>query len=76
MRARQGIVIDRSTLASWVGYAAAELKPLWRLLRDQLLGSQAVRRRDDGAGARSGLRPDQDRLLLGDHPRRPAVGRR
>lgn len=39
MLVRQGIVIDRSTLASWVGYAAAELKPLWRLLRDQLLGS-------------------------------------
>jgi transposase len=39
MLARQGIVIDRSTLASWVGYAAAELKPLWRLLRDQLLAS-------------------------------------
>jgi transposase len=39
MLARQGIVIDRSTLASWVGTAAAELKPLWRLLRDDLLGS-------------------------------------
>jgi transposase len=39
MLARQGISIDRSTLASWVGYAAAELKPLWRLLRDQLLAS-------------------------------------
>jgi transposase len=39
MLARQGIAIDRSTLASWVGYAAAELKPLWRLLRDQLLAS-------------------------------------
>ena len=39
MLARQGIVIDRSTLASWVGYAAAELKPLWRLLRNELLGS-------------------------------------
>jgi transposase len=39
MLARQGIVIDRSTLASWVGCAAAELKPLWRLLRDELLGS-------------------------------------
>src|SRR5512147_2083734 len=39
MLVRQGIVIYRSTLASWVGYAAAELKPLWRLLRDQLLGS-------------------------------------
>src|SRR5512147_1717746 len=39
MLARQGISIDRSTLASWVGYAAAELKPLWRLLRDQLLAA-------------------------------------
>jgi transposase len=37
--ARQGIALDRSTLASWVGTAAAELKPLWRLLRDDLLGS-------------------------------------
>src|SRR5512144_3330583 len=26
--ARQGIALDRSTLAFWVGYAAAEIKPL------------------------------------------------
>ena len=37
--ARQGIVIDRSTLASWVGFAAAELKPVWRCIRDNLLSS-------------------------------------
>ena len=37
--ARQGIVIDRSTLAFWIGYAAAELKPLWRLIREKLLRS-------------------------------------
>jgi transposase len=37
--ARHGIEIDRATLAFWVGYAAAELKPLWRLLREELLGS-------------------------------------
>src|SRR5271165_773331 len=37
--ARQGITIDRSTLAFWVGYAAAEIKPLWRLLHDELLSS-------------------------------------
>jgi transposase len=35
----QGLEIDRSTLAFWVGYAAAELMPLWRLLREILLGS-------------------------------------
>jgi len=37
--ARQGIAIDRATLAFWVGYAAAEIRPVWRLLRDELLSS-------------------------------------
>src|SRR3954453_22162787 len=34
--ARQGIAIDRATLAFWVGYAAAEIKPLWQLMRAEL----------------------------------------
>src|ERR1051325_9425098 len=37
--ARQGIAIDRATLSFWVGYAAAEIKPLWRLMREELLRS-------------------------------------
>jgi transposase len=37
--ARQGIELDRATLAFWVGYAAAEVKPLWRLMREELLRS-------------------------------------
>lgn len=37
--ARQGIEIKRSTLAHWTGYAAAELKPLWSLMRHELLTS-------------------------------------
>jgi transposase len=37
--ARQDIVIDRSVLAGWVGHAAAEIKPLWRLMRQELLRS-------------------------------------
>ncbi|MBV9417304.1 MAG: IS66 family transposase [Solirubrobacterales bacterium] len=37
--ARQGITIDRSVLAFWTGYAAAELKPVWRLMREELLRS-------------------------------------
>src|SRR3954447_16799319 len=37
--ARQGIALDRSTLAFWVGYAAAEIAPLWRLMRQELLRS-------------------------------------
>jgi transposase len=36
---RQGIAIDRATLAFWVGYASAELKPLWQRIREALLGS-------------------------------------
>ena len=40
--ARQGIIIDRSTLAFWVGYAAAELKPLWSLMREELLRSSRL----------------------------------
>ena len=34
-----GIEIERSVLAFWVGYAGAELMPLWRRLREILLGS-------------------------------------
>jgi hypothetical protein len=37
--ARQGITIDRATLAFWAGYSAAEIKPVWRLMRDGLLSS-------------------------------------
>lgn len=40
--ARQGVTIERKTLALWVGYAAAELKPLWQLLRADLLGSTKI----------------------------------
>jgi putative tryptophan/tyrosine transport system substrate-binding protein len=36
-RSWRGITIDRATLAFWVGYAAAEIKPVWRLLRDEVL---------------------------------------
>jgi transposase len=39
---RQGIKIDRSTLAFWVGYAAAELKPIWALMRQELLTSSRL----------------------------------
>jgi hypothetical protein len=39
MLAMQGIEIDRSTLAFWVGYAAAELMPLYERLKENLLSS-------------------------------------
>lgn len=37
--ARQGVVLDRSTLASWVGTAAAEIAPVVARLKEVLLGS-------------------------------------
>jgi transposase len=38
----QGIAIERATLAFWVGYAAAELKPLYLRLRALILGSVKI----------------------------------
>jgi transposase len=38
----QGIDIKRSVLAFWVGYAAAELEPLWLRLREIILSSGKI----------------------------------
>jgi transposase len=38
----QGIAIERATLAFWVGYAAAELKPLYLRLRELILTSGKI----------------------------------
>lgn len=37
--ARQGVMLDRSTLSFWMGYAAAELAPVVARLREMMLGS-------------------------------------
>jgi transposase len=42
MLAAQGLDIKRSVLAFWVGYAAAELKPVYRRLRELILTSAKV----------------------------------
>jgi transposase len=42
MLAAQGLDIKRSILAFWVGYAAAELKPLWLRLRELILTSAKI----------------------------------
>ena len=39
MMSRQGVLLDRSTLAFWMGYAAAELAPVVARLREIMLGS-------------------------------------
>ena len=69
MLAAQGLDIKRSVLAFWVGYAAAELAPLYLRLRELILDFRQDRgRRDGGAGARSRPRPHQEGILLGDRP--------
>ena len=40
--ARQGVELERSTLASWVGFAAAEVAPVVTRLREIVLGSARV----------------------------------
>ena len=40
--ARQGVLLDRATLAFWVGYAAAEIAPVVARLREMVLGSARI----------------------------------
>jgi hypothetical protein len=40
--ARQGVPLDRSTLAAWVGYAAAEIEPVVHRLKEIVLASARI----------------------------------
>src|SRR5580698_7062551 len=40
--ARQGVLIDRATLAFWVGYGAAEIAPVVRRLKEIVLSSARI----------------------------------
>jgi hypothetical protein len=60
----QGIDIDRSTLAFWVGYAAAELAPLYERLKQHLLASSRLAVDETLVPVRSRSRTHKDRLLL------------
>jgi transposase len=42
MLARQGVIIERSTLSFWMGYAAAEVAPVVARLREMLLASTRI----------------------------------
>jgi transposase len=42
MMAREGVIIDRSTLSFWIGYAAAEVAPVVDRLREMLLASSRI----------------------------------
>jgi len=40
--ARQGVILERSTLAFWMGYAAAEVAPVVARLREMMLASTRI----------------------------------
>ena len=40
--ARQGVILDRSTLSFWMGYAAAEVAPVVTRLREMMLASTRI----------------------------------
>jgi transposase len=42
MMSRQGVIIERSTLSFWMGYAAAEVAPVVARLREMLLQSTRI----------------------------------
>ena len=72
----QGIDIKRAILAFWVGYAAAELKPLYLRLRELILASAKIAVDETVAPV---LDPGRGRTKKGyfwaDRPRRSALGR-
>jgi len=76
MLAAQGLDITRSVLAFWVGYAAAELEPLYLRLRELILGSGKIAVDETKAPVLDpGRGSGQERLLLGGRPGRPALER-
>ena len=71
--AREGVELERSTLAEWVAGCFRLLDPLVEALGALCDGGrQAARRRHPGAGARSGPRQDQDRAAVDLRARRSA----
>ncbi len=69
---RQGVLVDRATLAFWVGYAAAEVAPVVARLRERVLGSARVFADetvvpvlDPDEGARSGATSGRWRATTG-----------
>src|SRR3954468_14233029 len=73
--ARQGIEIGREVLADWAGTGAMERVPVVRRMREILLTSARLFADDHHAGPGPGPRQDEEGLCLGDHARRPPLGR-
>jgi transposase len=74
--ARQGVVLDRSTLCDWVGRACWWLAPLHELMMTTVLGlAKNLRRRHHFAGTGSRSGQDEDRTAVVLRRRQPALAR-
>ncbi len=63
--AREGVELERSTLADWVGGTSALLAPLVEALRRHVMSaSEAARRRHAGSGAGAGQRQNKNRAAV------------
>ena len=63
--AREGVELERSTLADWVGGTSALLAPLVEALRRHVMsGDQAARRRHAGSGAGAGKWKNKNRAAV------------
>ena len=78
--AREGVEIDRSTMAGWVEQVHDAARPAGGRTGPLRAGrAEGARRRHAGDGARAGRRQDQDRAAVGvraRRPRQPAATRR
>ncbi len=67
---RQGVDLDRSTLADLVWRAAYEMRPVFdALIVDLKRSAKPFMDRDPCSGSRTGLTQKQDRILLGTRQR-------
>ena len=72
--AREGVELDRATLADWVGKVSGAGSPLVEAVaRPRHGGREAACRRHAGAGSGAGHRQDQDRTAMGLSARRAAL---
>ena len=72
--ARQGVDLDRSTMARWVGACGALVRPLVDALQRYVLAPGKVHTDDThDAGTGAGQRPDQDGADVGVCARRPPL---
>jgi transposase len=63
--ARQGVLINRATLAFWVGYGAAEIAPVVRLLKEIMLSSARIFADETTMRVLDPGRGGQSRAILG-----------